>query len=172
MTTPIPTSSLPSDCLDVLKADLRDGRSFVATFQGPGGISAVEVMGPKGMRADCGFLQAPVRTVRLWVAGQPFTPEAVVHADDDLDEGLLAIEDRARPHVHAEELADLCALLDVVRASIEARKPRVPRVTLRTHEKGVPSFRGWASCLTLGDLETALRASLVPPDPASEAQAA
>ena len=52
-------SSLVSDDLDLLRADLRDGRSFVTTFNGPRGIAAVEVMGPKGMRQDGGFLSAP-----------------------------------------------------------------------------------------------------------------
>ena len=172
MNATTPTPSIVPDNLDLLRTDLRDGRSFVVTFQGPRGISAVEVMGPKGMRQDGGFLSSPVRTVRLWVAGQPFAPEAVVRADEDLVAGLLAIEERARLHIHAEELADLSALLDAIRASVLSRKPRVPKVTLRIHQKGVPCFRNWASCLTLGDLETALLSALRPSDPALNAKAA
>jgi len=36
-------------------------------------------------------------------------------------------------------------------------RPRVPTVGLRLSETGSPSIRAWASCLTLGDLEGALR---------------
>ena len=172
MNPQVPASSLVSENLDVLRADLRDGRSFVTTFNGPRGIAAVEVMGPKGMRNDSGFLSAPIRTLRLWVAGQPFAPEAVVVVDEDLDEGLQTIEERARSHVDEDEVPALIVLLDAVRACVLSRKPRVPKVTLRIHQKGVPCFRGWASCLTLGDLESALRSALRPSDPALNAKAA
>ena len=172
MTTPSSTVVPLSDDLDLLRADLRDGRSFVTTFNGPRGIAAVEVMGPKGMRQGGGFLSAPVRTLRLWVAGQPFEPEAVAAADQDLDAGLQAIVERARPHVDADELPALVKLLDMVRAAVEGRRPRVPAVAMCVTESGSPSFRGWASCLTLGDLEVAIRSALRPPDPAMNAQAA
>lgn len=36
-------------------------------------------------------------------------------------------------------------------------RPRVPTVGLRLTETGSPSDRAWATCLTLGDLEGALR---------------
>jgi hypothetical protein len=129
-------------------------------------------MGPKGMRQDGGFLSAPFRTLRLWVAGQPFAPEAIAAADQDLDAGLQAIVERARPHVDADELPALVRLLDAVRAVVRGRKPRVPAVAMCVTESGSPSFRGWASCLTLGDLEAAIRSALRPPNPAMNAQAA
>lgn len=37
------------------------------------------------------------------------------------------------------------------------RGPNVPRVGDRITESGSPSMRAWASCLSLGDLETAVR---------------
>ncbi|MCK6527604.1 hypothetical protein L6R50_08585 [Myxococcota bacterium] len=41
--------------------------------------------------------------------------------------------------------------------TVRGTRPRVPTVGLRLTATGPPSFRAWASCLTLGDLEDVLR---------------
>jgi hypothetical protein len=42
-------------------------------------------------------------------------------------------------------------------ANRRRRGRNVPRVGDRITESGTPSLRAWASCLSLGDLETAVR---------------
>ena len=157
MASPAQILSLAPADLEALRSDLRDGRSFVATFRGPGGIAAVEVMGPRGMRPAGDYLAAPVRTLRLWVTGRPHAPEAVATLGQDFEAGLRAIEERARRHVDPEAMPALAALLHEVRSALARPRPRVPSVGRDVTEAGVPSFRAWASCIPLGDLEAALQ---------------
>lgn len=144
----------PSE-LDLLRDDVREGHACVATFAGPRGLSLVEIMGPKGMRPDGDYLKARVPTLRLWVP-QRGRSNVVAAADDDFDHGLRAIEDAARPHLFDAEIVSLTAVLRVVRDAARVVRPRVPQVGARVTQEGRPSLRGWASCLTLGDLEAAV----------------
>ncbi len=45
-------------------------------------------------------------------------------------------------------------------ANRKRRGPNVPRVGDRITESGAPSLAAWASCLSLGDLEAAVRRSV------------
>lgn len=61
------------------------------------------------------------------------------------------------PDLHEEVgVPEMGAANDAPEATGTSR-PRVPQVGNRLTESGEPSFFGWASCLTLGDLEAALR---------------
>ena len=142
--------------LDLLRADVRGGHACIATFEGAEGTSWMEIAGPRGTRPHGDWLVAPVPTLRLWVPGQLSAPVAVATADRDFDAGLRAIEDEARPHLHPPELAWLSAILRVVRETATGRRPRVPAVGERIVTEGRPLLRGWASCLTLADLEAAV----------------
>ena len=50
----------------------------------------------------------------------------------------------------------LSTILRVVQGAVVKRRRRLPAVGPRLSEEGVPPLWGWASCLTLGDLEAAL----------------
>ena len=158
MTAALPAPT-PERTLELLRADVREGRSCIATLRGRGEREAawLEVMGPKGATPDGDWLVAPVPTLRLWLPGNRGTPEAVAALGDGFEEGLRAIEEQARPHVHPDELEWLKALLAVVRKATKAVRPRVPCVGDGFVEHGVPLVRAWASCLTLADLEAAVR---------------
>lgn len=144
--------------LDLLRADVRQGYACIATFDGPRGTAWMEIRGPKGMRpVGDGFLTAEVPTLRLWVPDNAGQPLAEAAANRDFDAGLATIEAEARPHLFEREIAWLVALLGVVRDAVPVRRPRIPTVGPRLVERGAPSVQGWASCLTLGDLEAALR---------------
>ncbi len=144
--------------LDLLRADVRQGYACIATFDGPRGTAWMEIRGPKGMRPlGDGFLAAEVPTLRLWVPDNAGQPLAEAAANRDFDAGLATIEAEARPHLFEREVAWLVALLAAVRDAVPVRRPRIPTVGPRLTERGDPSVQGWASCLTLGDLEAALR---------------
>jgi hypothetical protein len=144
--------------LDLLYADVRAGYACIATFEGPGGTTWMEVRGRRGMRpCGDGFMAADVPTLRLWVPGRTDAPVAVAAANRDFDAGLHAIEERARPHLHVDEADTLVAMLRVIRDATSGLRPRIPTIGSRLTERGTPSLRGWASCLPLGDLEVAVR---------------
>ena len=147
---------LTDAALDLLRQDVRTGHALIATFEGPAGLSWVELLGPRGMRPDGTFLVAPVPTLRLWIPQRHDGPLAVAANDPDFDGGLRAIVERARPHLHAVDAESLQTMLQVVRRATKARGPRVPEVGARLSQTGSPSLHAWASCLTLGDLEAAL----------------
>ena len=148
--------TLTDETLDLLRADLRTGRSCLATFEGPTGTSWVELLGPNGSHGDPECLVAPVLTLRLWVPERTEAPAAAAVVTRDFEASLRTIEERARPHLYPTEAELLATVLRVVRAATPARRPRVPKVGDRLTQEGTPSLRAWASCLTLGDLETAL----------------
>ncbi|MCK6502172.1 hypothetical protein L6R53_01985 [Myxococcota bacterium] len=152
------TKSPTAPTLDLLHADVRAGYACIATFDGPAGTSWMEVRGRRGMR-PCRdrFMAAQVPTVRLWVPGRTDAPVAGAAANRDFDEGLLTIEESARPHLHPQEAGTLAAMLGVIRDAANGLRPRIPTVGSRVTERGTPSLGGWASCLPLGDLEIALR---------------
>lgn len=102
-------------------------------------------------------MAAAVPTLRLWVPGRTDSPVAVAAANRDFDQGLRAIEERARPHLHADEAGTLATMLGVIRDAASGLRPRIPTIGSRLTERGTPSLRGWASCLPLGDLEVAVR---------------
>jgi hypothetical protein len=143
--------------LELLNADLRSGHSCIATFACSRGLAWMEILGPKGMRPAGDLFVAPVRTLRLWVPGDGAGPLAVAAANDDFGAGLRAIEQQARSHLGSQEFAGLATVLRVVRASTTRSRRRLPTIGDELTETGSPSLRGWASCLTLGDLEAALR---------------
>jgi hypothetical protein len=144
------------ETLDLLRADVRAGRSCVATFEGPTGTSWVEILGPNGSHGDPECTVAPMRTLRLWVPERPEAPAAVAVITRDFETSLRAIEERARPHLYPPEAELLARVVRVVRAAAPTRRPRVPKVGDRLTQEGAPSLRAWASCLNLGDLEAAL----------------
>lgn len=128
----------------------------MAVFDGLRGDVWMEILGPKGMRPDGDYLVAPVPTLRLWVP-ENHAPVAAVAADRDFEDGLRALEEQARVHLHPPDLAWLVALVGVVRIAAMGRRTRVPAVGDRVTEEGVPELHAWASCLSVGDLEAALR---------------
>ena len=143
--------------LDELGDDVRAGRGCVATFEGHRGLAWVEILGPKGARPNGEALVAPVPTLRLWVSEQPSAPLAEAAANRDFDQGLEAIEAQARRHLPDLQATSLSRMLGVVRGAMAKRRPRVPKVGTKLTQEGAPSLLGWACCLTLGDLETAVR---------------
>ena len=149
----------PERTLDLLRADVRAGRSCIATLRGRegGGTPWLEVMGPKGTLPDGDWLVARVPTLRLWLPGNGGAPAAVAALGDGFDAGLRDIEEQARGHVDPADLDWLRSLLGVVRAAAATRRPRIPTVGPGLVERGIPSLEGWASCLTLGDLDAAVR---------------
>ena len=46
-------------------------------------------------------------------------------------------------------------------AKKKVRRPRIPRVGETLTQSGIPSTIGWASCIPLGSLESALRKAVV-----------
>ncbi len=159
---PLPAAADLDHTLSLVREDVRQGYALIATFKGPTGTSWMEIRGPRGMRPEGDrFLASDVPTLRLWLPDKHREPVVVAAANRAFDAGLRAIEDEARPHLHAPDLAWLAALLRVVReAAPPVRRPRVPRVGAQVTEAGSPSLWGWASCLTLGDLEAALLKSV------------
>ena len=137
--------TLTDETLDLLRADVRTGRSCVATFDGPTGTSWVEILGPNGSHGDPECLVAPVRTLRLWVPERPEAPAAVAVITRDFEASLRAIEERARPHLYPPEAELLATVLREVRAAAPARRARVPMVGNRLTEEGTPSLRAWLS---------------------------
>lgn len=146
--------------LERLHRDVREGHACVVTLNGPRGLSFVEILGPRGMRPDGDTLVAPIPTLRLVLADHE-APEATAIANQHFEAGLCAIQERARPHVDPDEWLQLASVLAVVRAAAKALRFRVPRVGPSVTESGTPSFAGWASCLSLGDLDAALRKAAV-----------
>ncbi len=159
---PMPGGFDPDRVLSLVREDVRQGFGLLATFDGPAGTSWMEIRGPRGMRPEGDrFLASEVPTLRFWLPDTPTAPVAVAAANRAFDAGLRSIEDEARPHLHAPDLAWLGALLRVVReAAPPVRRPRIPRVGGQVTEAGSPSLWGWASCLPLGDLEAALLKSV------------
>jgi len=146
--------------LELLGADVRQGRSFIADFEGPRGLCWLDVLGPKGIPPErCAWFTAPTPTLRLWVPPAPAEPTAVAVANRDFDAGLARIEQAARPHLFAHELPLLAALLATVRAAVASRRQRIPTVAETVTCTGTPALSAWASCLPLGDLEAALHRS-------------
>ena len=161
MSAACPAPIFSEQALDELSDDVRAGRGCIATFAGPTGVSAwVEVLGPKGMRPHGDALVAPVPTLRLWVADQPSAPLAEAAANRDFDQGLEAIETQARRHLPDLQASSLSNMLRVVKKAAARRRPRVPKVGDRLTQEGSPSLLGWASCLTLGDLQAAVEKSV------------
>ena len=149
--------NLDDTSLELLNADLRSGHSCIATFDSPCGLAWMEILGPRGMRPAGDLFVAPVRTLRLWVPGHRAGPLAVAAANDDFGAGLRGIEEQARCHLHEQELAGLATVLKLVRTATNKTRRRLPTIGPKLSEIGTPSLLGWASCLTLGDLEAALR---------------
>ncbi len=149
--------SLDDSTLDLLDADLRSGHSCITTFACPRGLAWMEIMGPKGMRPAGNLFVAPVRTLRLWVPGHQAGPLAVAAANDAFGVGLRTIQERARGHLAEDELPTLATVLDLVQTATKTPRRRLPTVGPELTESGTPCLVGWASCLTLGDLEAALR---------------
>jgi len=154
--------NLDDTTLELLDADLRSGHSCIATFACPRGLAWMEIMGPKGMRPAGDLFVAPVRTLRLWVPGQQAGPLAVAAANDAFGIGLRTIQERARAHLAEQELPTLATVLKLVRTATKKPRRRLPTVGSELSEIGTPSLVGWASCLTLGDLEAALRKACRP----------
>ena len=149
--------NLDDNALVLLDADLRSGHSCIATFACSRGLAWMEILGPKGMRPAGDLLVAPVRTLRLWVPGTPAGPLAVAAANDAFGIGLRTIEERARAHLDEREMPVLATVLKLVQTATKKPRRRLPTVGSELSEVGTPSLIGWASCLTLGDLEAALR---------------
>ena len=157
MTAANTAPSITEASLRLIHDDVRAGHAGIATFGGPRGLCWVEILGPRGMRPDGRLLVAPVPTLRLWVPGLELGPLAVAAANDEFGVGLRSIERRAGDHLPGDEIARLSTILRVVQGAVVKRRRRLPTVGPRLSEEGVPSLWGWASCLTLGDLEAALR---------------
>lgn len=157
MTAADSAERISDDNLALLHDDVRAGRACIATFEGPGGSCWVELLGPRGIHPQGDWLVAPVPTLRLWVPEHLDRPQAVAVANRDFDDGLRAIEEQARPHLFPPEVALLGTVLRIVREAARGVRPRVPTVGGRLTQEGAPMLRAWASCLTLGDLETALQ---------------
>ena len=151
----------PDDqALELLHADVRAGYACIATFPGPDGIAWMEILGPRGMRPTGDILVAPVLTVRLWVPQRRVGPLAVAAANDAFDDSLRTIKSEAAPFLPPLLLSELATVLHVVRLATRHPRGRLPTVGPRITQRGTPSLAGWASCLTLGDLEAALRKSV------------
>ena len=57
-------------------------------------------------------------------------------------------------------LSELATVLHVVRLATQDPRRRLPTIGPRIRQRGTPSLAGWASCLTLADLEAAVRKSV------------
>ena len=152
---------LPTEAeLARFRQDIKQGWGGLAVLHGPGGLSWVELHGPKGVGQPDGYLQAPVPTLRLCVPDVATAPIAIAAANRDFPAELAALEATARPHVFDDEHAWLRVLLRTVQGAVPKRRPRIPKVGDGLKETGSPSLWGWASCLPLGDLEAALLRSV------------
>jgi hypothetical protein len=151
----------PAEVTRIIRADVRAGRSWVATF-GPGDdVPRLDFLGQKGFRGGDGFFQADPPLLRLWptcCAPDPLA-ELPLAANEALVTRLAEVEDRARPLV-GDELPFLVALLVGLRQGVLGVRPRVPLVGATVTSTGAPDLDAWASCLALGDIQwTLLRAA-------------
>ncbi len=152
----MPPSPPLSSTLEALHTDVRAGRSCLVTFDRPEGIAWLDILGPAGMRGnDPDSFTAPVLTVRLWPAGGGSAPLAVAAANRDFPAELDHLAERARPVV-GDEWRLLVAVLATVRDATAGMRFRIPSVGDAVTEVGTPSGHAWASCLTLGDLQSAI----------------
>jgi hypothetical protein len=151
----------PAEVTRIIPADVRAGRSWIATF-GPGDdVPRLDFLGQKGFRGARGFFQADPPLLRLWptcCAPDPLA-ELPLAANDALVSRLAYVEDQARALVR-EELPFLLALLVGLREGVLGARPRVPLVGDTVTSASVPDLDAWASCLALGDFQgTLLRAA-------------
>lgn len=147
------TAALPPSTIALLRADVRAGRSLFITFDDPSCTARLDILGPAGMDGDPAYLQAPVPTVRLWGAGPE--PIAVAAANRAFPAELERVAQRARPLVGAEWPL-LVTVLATVREATNGMRFRVQTVGDTITEIGKPDARIWRSCLSLGDLQTAV----------------
>lgn len=152
----MPAELLPSQTalIDNIRDLVRTGYGGLVTFEAPN-APWLEIAGPKGMQPDGQLCGAPVPTVRLRRNGDA-TPLAEAAANDDFSGGLSTIAECARPLV-GDEFPALLALLGAVHEASGAKRRRVPKVGgCVTETGGPPSVHAWMSCLTLGDLQSAV----------------
>jgi len=151
----------PAEITRIIRADVRAGRSWIATFGAGDDVPRLDFLGPKGFRGGDGFFRADPPLLRLWptCCAQDPLAELPLAANDALVTRLGQVEDRARLLV-GEELPFLVALLVGLREGVLGVRPRVPIVGDAVKSTGVPDLDAWASCLALGDIQgTLLRAA-------------
>ena len=147
----------PAEVTRIVRADVRAGRSWIATFGRGDGAPRLDFLGPRGMRGSPDFFRADPPLLRLWPTcceGDPLAVVAIA-ANDALAPRLVEVEDRARPLVGAEH-PFLIALLTGLREGVLGARPRVPVVGEAISSHGSPDLAAWTSCLSLGDLQVSL----------------
>lgn len=151
----------PAEVTRIIRADVRAGRSWIATF-GPGDdVPRLDFLGQRGFRGADDFFRADPPMLRFWptcCAPGPLA-EVPLAANEALVPRLAQVEDRARLLV-GDELPFLLALLVGLREGVLGARPRVPIVGDAVTSAGVPDLDAWAACLALGDIQgTLLRAA-------------
>lgn len=152
----------PEAAYNTARGYLQAGRSFIVPFDHDQGVSWLEFRGPKGMVGGDGYYASAIPRLSFsnphsMVAGSggPVV-DVALGGDDCLEEALARIADIVA-NLIPDRLAVVEKILRAVRdavARLESR--RLPRVGSALTSEGEPSIHGWASCLTLADLQEAL----------------